>query len=101
MLLLLLLLLLLLTTVSNQLRAAEQALLSGDEDRLYEALKAMGVQNLQPQNKGWYLKQLLADQENKEQVRRDPAHLDTPPQRKRSPEPSRAMTFRNARMSIY
>uniref|UniRef100_A0A669B4D6 IQ motif containing GTPase activating protein 1 n=1 Tax=Oreochromis niloticus TaxID=8128 RepID=A0A669B4D6_ORENI len=37
---------------------AEQALLSGDEDKLYEALKAMGIQNLQPQNKAWYLKQL-------------------------------------------
>uniref|UniRef100_A0A3B4F3C9 IQ motif containing GTPase activating protein 1 n=1 Tax=Pundamilia nyererei TaxID=303518 RepID=A0A3B4F3C9_9CICH len=29
-----------------------------DEDKLYEALKAMGIQNLQPQNKAWYLKQL-------------------------------------------
>uniref|UniRef100_A0A665WQ13 IQ motif containing GTPase activating protein 1 n=1 Tax=Echeneis naucrates TaxID=173247 RepID=A0A665WQ13_ECHNA len=46
--------------------AAEQALLSGNEDELYKALKAMGIQNLQPQNKGWYLKQLLADRENKE-----------------------------------
>uniref|UniRef100_A0A3P8VPK8 IQ motif containing GTPase activating protein 1 n=1 Tax=Cynoglossus semilaevis TaxID=244447 RepID=A0A3P8VPK8_CYNSE len=36
---------------------------------LYEALKAMGVQNLQAQNKGWYLKQLQAERENKEQVR--------------------------------
>lgn len=58
----------LLPTVSNALSAAEQALLSGDEDKLYEALKAMGVQNLQPQNKGWYLKQLQADLENKKQV---------------------------------
>uniref|UniRef100_A0AAQ5XTH9 IQ motif containing GTPase activating protein 1 n=1 Tax=Amphiprion ocellaris TaxID=80972 RepID=A0AAQ5XTH9_AMPOC len=48
--------------------AAEQALLSGDEDKLYEALKAMGIQNLQPQNKGWYLKQLQGDRENKEQT---------------------------------
>ena len=55
--------------MSNALSAAEQALLSGDEDKLYEALKAMGVQNLQAQNKGWYLKQLQADRENKEQVR--------------------------------
>ncbi|KAG7271758.1 hypothetical protein CRUP_032661 [Coryphaenoides rupestris] len=54
--------------LSNALRAAEQALLSGDEDRLHETLKAMGIQNLQPQNKGWYLKQLLADRENKEQA---------------------------------
>uniref|UniRef100_A0A8C2Z8R4 IQ motif containing GTPase activating protein 1 n=1 Tax=Cyclopterus lumpus TaxID=8103 RepID=A0A8C2Z8R4_CYCLU len=45
-----------------------QALLSGDEDKLYEALKAVGVQNLQVQNKGWYLKQLQADRENKDQV---------------------------------
>lgn len=56
------------STVSNALRAAEDALISGDEDKLYEALKAMGVQNLQPQNKGWYLKQLQAERENKEQV---------------------------------
>uniref|UniRef100_A0A669CD18 IQ motif containing GTPase activating protein 1 n=1 Tax=Oreochromis niloticus TaxID=8128 RepID=A0A669CD18_ORENI len=47
---------------------AEQALLSGDEDKLYEALKAMGIQNLQPQNKAWYLKQLQGDRENKEQT---------------------------------
>lgn len=52
----------------NALSAAEQAILSGDEDKLYEALKAMGVQNLQAQNKGWYLKQLQADREAKEQV---------------------------------
>lgn len=55
-------------TVSNALSAAEQALMSGDEDKLYEALKAVGVQNLQPQNKSWYLKQLLGERENKEQV---------------------------------
>lgn len=54
--------------MSNALSAAEQALLSGDENKLYEALKAMGIQNLQAQNKGWYLKQLQADRENKEQV---------------------------------
>uniref|UniRef100_I3JIY1 IQ motif containing GTPase activating protein 1 n=1 Tax=Oreochromis niloticus TaxID=8128 RepID=I3JIY1_ORENI len=40
----------------------------GDEDKLYEALKAMGIQNLQPQNKAWYLKQLQGDRENKEQT---------------------------------
>lgn len=57
-----------LPTVSNAMSAAEQALLGGDEDKLYEALKAMGVKNLQPQNKGWYLKQLLADREGKEEV---------------------------------
>uniref|UniRef100_A0A3Q2QU79 IQ motif containing GTPase activating protein 1 n=1 Tax=Fundulus heteroclitus TaxID=8078 RepID=A0A3Q2QU79_FUNHE len=54
--------------VSNALSAAEQALMGGDEDKLYEALKAMGIQNLQPQNKGWYLKQLQGERENKEQV---------------------------------
>ncbi|XP_076002971.1 ras GTPase-activating-like protein IQGAP1 isoform X2 [Genypterus blacodes] len=54
--------------LSNALSAAEQALLSGDENKLYEALKAMGIQNLHAHNKGWYLKQLLADRENKEQV---------------------------------
>ena len=74
--LLLLLLLLLLWTVSNALSAAEQALLTGDEERLLEALKALGVQNLQAHNKGWYLKQLLADRENKEQVgSRSPAGI--------------------------
>lgn len=54
--------------MSNALSAAEQALLSGEEDKLYEALKAVGTQNLQGQNKGWYLKQLQADRETKEQV---------------------------------
>ncbi|XP_033478040.2 ras GTPase-activating-like protein IQGAP1 [Epinephelus lanceolatus] len=54
--------------VSNALSAAEQALLCGDEEKLYAALKAMGIQNLQAQNKGWYLKQLQADRENKEQA---------------------------------
>ncbi|XP_029933043.1 ras GTPase-activating-like protein IQGAP1 [Myripristis murdjan] len=53
--------------LSNALKAAEQALLSGDEDKLCEALKAMGIQNLQAKNKGFYLKQLLADREGKEQ----------------------------------
>lgn len=55
-------------TVSNALNAAEQALMGGDEEKLYSALKAVGVQNLQPQNKGWYLKQLQGERENKEQV---------------------------------
>lgn len=55
-------------TVINALKAAEEALLAGDEEKLFEALKAMGFQNLQAQNKGWYLKQLLADREAKEQV---------------------------------
>ncbi|CAK6977652.1 ras GTPase-activating-like protein IQGAP1 [Scomber scombrus] len=53
--------------VSNALSAAEQALLGGNEEKLYEALKAMGIQNLQPQNKAWYLKQMQADREAKEQ----------------------------------
>ncbi|KAJ3592857.1 hypothetical protein NHX12_005195, partial [Muraenolepis orangiensis] len=53
--------------LSNALSAAEQALLSGDEDRLFEALKALGLQKLLAQNKGWYLKQLQANRENKEQ----------------------------------
>ncbi|XP_057692899.1 ras GTPase-activating-like protein IQGAP1 [Corythoichthys intestinalis] len=52
--------------VNKALSAAEQALLGGDADKLYEALKAMGIQNLLAQNKGWYLKQLQADRENKE-----------------------------------
>ncbi|CAB1339109.1 unnamed protein product [Coregonus sp. 'balchen'] len=48
---------------------AEKALLSSDEDRLYEALRsqALGLQGLQAQNKGWYLKQLMAAREDKEQ----------------------------------
>ncbi|CAJ1050052.1 ras GTPase-activating-like protein IQGAP1 [Xyrichtys novacula] len=53
--------------VAVALSAAERALLSGDEDKLFEALKAMGIQNLQNQNKSWYLKQLQADREGKEQ----------------------------------
>lgn len=56
--------------MANAINAAEQAILNGDEEKLYEALKAVGVQNLQPQNKGWYLKQLQAERESKEQVRR-------------------------------
>uniref|UniRef100_A0A673JU06 Ras GTPase-activating-like protein IQGAP1 n=1 Tax=Sinocyclocheilus rhinocerous TaxID=307959 RepID=A0A673JU06_9TELE len=50
--------------------SAEQALLSGDEDKLYDALRspALGLQSVQAPNKAWYLKQLLADREQKEQV---------------------------------
>ncbi|KAM9766181.1 ras GTPase-activating-like protein IQGAP1 isoform 2-T2 [Menidia menidia] len=54
--------------VSGALRAAERALLDGDEEQLYEALRAMGLQNLQPQNKGWYLKHLQGAREGKEQA---------------------------------
>nr|XP_029499742.1 ras GTPase-activating-like protein IQGAP1 [Oncorhynchus nerka] len=55
--------------LTSSLSAAEQALLSGDEDRLYEALRsqALGLHRLQAQNKGWYLKQLMAAREDKEQ----------------------------------
>ncbi|TRY65856.1 hypothetical protein DNTS_018018 [Danionella cerebrum] len=55
--------------LSKSLSSAEQALLSGDEDKLYDALRApaLGLQSVQGQNKGWYLKQLLADREMKEQ----------------------------------
>lgn len=55
--------------LSKALNSTEQALLSGDEDKLYETLRtpALGLQSLQAQNKGWYLKQLLADREQKEQ----------------------------------
>ena len=58
--------------MSSALSLAEQALLSGDEDRLYDALRtqALGLHGLQSQNKGWYLKQLMADRENKDQVGR-------------------------------
>ncbi|TSK20028.1 Ras GTPase-activating-like protein IQGAP1 [Bagarius yarrelli] len=54
---------------SNSLASVEQALFSGDEDKLYKALSspALGLQSLKPKNKGWYLKQLVADQEAKEQ----------------------------------
>uniref|UniRef100_A0A8C1QHP9 IQ motif containing GTPase activating protein 1 n=1 Tax=Cyprinus carpio TaxID=7962 RepID=A0A8C1QHP9_CYPCA len=46
------------------------ALLSGDEDKLFNTLRspALGLQSVQAQNKGWYLKQLLADREQKEPV---------------------------------
>ncbi|KAG7468156.1 hypothetical protein MATL_G00139690 [Megalops atlanticus] len=55
--------------MANALASTEQALLSGDEDRLYDALRsqALGLRSLQAQNKGWYLKQLMADRESKEQ----------------------------------
>uniref|UniRef100_A0A9J8C5W7 IQ motif containing GTPase activating protein 1 n=1 Tax=Cyprinus carpio carpio TaxID=630221 RepID=A0A9J8C5W7_CYPCA len=54
----------------NSLNSAEQALLSGDEDKLFNTLRspALGLQSVQAQNKGWYLKQLLADREQKEPV---------------------------------
>lgn len=57
-------------SVSNSLTSVEQALFSGDEDRLYQALSssALGLQSLKSKNKGWYLKQLMADREVKEQV---------------------------------
>lgn len=44
--------------------------MSGDEDKLYDALRspALGLQSVQAPNKAWYLKQLLADREQKEQV---------------------------------
>uniref|UniRef100_A0AAY4DR17 IQ motif containing GTPase activating protein 1 n=1 Tax=Denticeps clupeoides TaxID=299321 RepID=A0AAY4DR17_9TELE len=53
----------------NALSWTDQALLSGDEDRLYDALKtpALGLNALQAPNKGWYLKQLQSDREVKEQ----------------------------------
>uniref|UniRef100_A0A671M9P1 Ras GTPase-activating-like protein IQGAP1 n=1 Tax=Sinocyclocheilus anshuiensis TaxID=1608454 RepID=A0A671M9P1_9TELE len=56
--------------LTKALNSAEQALLSGDEDKLYDTLRspALGLQSVQAQNKGWYLKQLLADREQKEQV---------------------------------
>lgn len=56
--------------VANALTSTDQALLSGDEDRLYDALRAqaLGLRDLQLQNKSWYLKQLTADRECKEQV---------------------------------
>ncbi|XP_010875962.1 ras GTPase-activating-like protein IQGAP1 [Esox lucius] len=55
--------------LTNSLNAAEQALQSGDEDRMYEALRsqALGLRGLQSPNKGWYLKQLTAAREDKEQ----------------------------------
>lgn len=69
--------------MAKALQAAEQAILSGDEERLYEALKATGAHNLQAHNKGWYLKQLQADRESKEQV-----GADGPPAACEEPRPS-------------
>uniref|UniRef100_A0A8C1K1C0 IQ motif containing GTPase activating protein 1 n=1 Tax=Cyprinus carpio TaxID=7962 RepID=A0A8C1K1C0_CYPCA len=56
--------------LTKALNSAEQALLSGDEDKLFNTLRspALGLQSVQAQNKGWYLKQLLADREQKEPV---------------------------------
>ncbi|KAL4613250.1 ras GTPase-activating-like protein IQGAP1 [Arapaima gigas] len=55
--------------LSNALGLTEQALLGGDEDRLYDALRspALSLRNLQLSNKSWYLKQLMADRESKDQ----------------------------------
>uniref|UniRef100_A0A671M900 Ras GTPase-activating-like protein IQGAP1 n=1 Tax=Sinocyclocheilus anshuiensis TaxID=1608454 RepID=A0A671M900_9TELE len=62
--------------LTKALNSAEQALLSGDEDKLYDTLRspALGLQSVQAQNKGWYLKQLLADREQKEQVTGSATH---------------------------
>uniref|UniRef100_A0AAV2LS01 IQ motif containing GTPase activating protein 1 n=1 Tax=Knipowitschia caucasica TaxID=637954 RepID=A0AAV2LS01_KNICA len=53
---------------STYLRGVEAALLAGDEDQLLEALRALGLKHLEPNNKSWYLKQLQGDREAKEQV---------------------------------
>ncbi|XP_026992809.1 ras GTPase-activating-like protein IQGAP1 [Tachysurus fulvidraco] len=55
--------------LSNSLTSVDQALFGGDEDKLYQALSspALGLQSLKSKNKGWYLKQLMADREAKEQ----------------------------------
>uniref|UniRef100_A0A8C2B4K9 IQ motif containing GTPase activating protein 1 n=1 Tax=Cyprinus carpio TaxID=7962 RepID=A0A8C2B4K9_CYPCA len=60
--------------LTKALNSAEQALLSGDEDKLFNTLRspALGLQSVQAQNKGWYLKQLLADREQKEPVTASP-----------------------------
>uniref|UniRef100_A0A9J8CSH6 IQ motif containing GTPase activating protein 1 n=1 Tax=Cyprinus carpio carpio TaxID=630221 RepID=A0A9J8CSH6_CYPCA len=60
--------------LTKALNSAEQALLSGDEDKLFNTLRspALGLQSVQAQNKGWYLKQLLADREQKEPVTNAP-----------------------------
>lgn len=57
-------------TVSNSLTSVDQALYSADEDKLYKVLSSpvLGLQSLKSKNKGWYLKQLAADREAKEQV---------------------------------
>ncbi|XP_041082906.1 ras GTPase-activating-like protein IQGAP1 [Polyodon spathula] len=53
----------------NSLEMVDRALLGGDEAALYDALRsqALGLRRLQPDNKDWYLKQLSADREAKEQ----------------------------------
>lgn len=55
--------------LSNSLTSVDQALYSGDEDKLYKVLSSpvLGLQSLKSKNKGWYLKQLAADREAKEQ----------------------------------
>lgn len=57
-------------SVSNSLSSVDQALFGADEDKLYQALStpALGLQSLKSKNKGWYLKQLVADRDAKEQV---------------------------------
>lgn len=55
--------------LETALRAADHALLKSDQDRLFEALKAMGLLHLEPDNKSWYLRQLQADRAAKDQVR--------------------------------
>ncbi|XP_041074214.1 ras GTPase-activating-like protein IQGAP1 [Polyodon spathula] len=53
----------------NSLETVDRALLGGDEAALYDALRSqvLGLRRLQPDNKVWYLKQLSADREAKEQ----------------------------------
>ncbi|MGH0146280.1 UNVERIFIED_CONTAM: hypothetical protein FKN15_044220 [Acipenser sinensis] len=53
----------------NSLETVDRALRGGDEAALYDALRsqALGLRRLQPDNKDWYLKQLSADREAKEQ----------------------------------
>ncbi|KAF5906571.1 ras GTPase-activating-like protein IQGAP1, partial [Clarias magur] len=55
--------------LSNSLSSVDQALFGADEDKLYQALStpALGLQSLKSKNKGWYLKQLVADRDAKEQ----------------------------------
>lgn len=54
--------------LETALRAADHALLKSDQDRLFEALKAMGLLHLEPDNKSWYLRQLQADRAAKDQA---------------------------------
>ncbi|KAF7687951.1 ras GTPase-activating-like protein IQGAP1 [Silurus meridionalis] len=55
--------------VSNSLTSVDQALFSNDEDKVFQALSspALSLQSLKSKNKGWYLKQLMADRDAKEQ----------------------------------